>query len=164
MSEREDTAKPNIWLLAGFVLLCLGNIAAGIYLFSNFAMVWSAPLSKMAGIVTALSFGMLVNLGFHKSGRSDLQKIIRLGPVLAILSFWLWSDIFDERKEYAEIRLDVSQICDQGSDRSKETQNFCRQLVAKKGGYLCDVGETPMTRCERQLRKVAGRPIATKQP
>lgn len=157
MSERKTPSRKSLPIFIGLALVCLVNAGLGVYFVAKAGAFWIAPMSDSAGMLFVLSFGLLLVLIFRKERLSPIASAsFLLGMVL--LSYHTWSGTFEQRKDYAGIRLAVSEICDQGNPQTKEAKTYCRRFIVKAGGYLCNVGETPMTRCETELRKAAGRP------
>ena len=160
MSERWLSSRTDKFVLAGAALVCVVNIGLFIYFLAVLAMVEVGSLSTMAVILCSLSIGVVGGLIFDRKFRSRFLDYAKGGAMLllwALLSFWLWNDIFEDRKESARLRLDVSELCDRDVPKTDESKAMCRQFVVKHGGYICALNETPMTRCEKALRNVAGR-------
>jgi hypothetical protein len=157
MSERKAPSKKSLPIFIGLALVCLVNAGLGVYFVAKAGAFWIAPMSDSAGMLFVLSFGLLLVLIFRKERLSPIATGSLL-LAMVLMSYRTWSGAFEQRRDYADIRLAVSEICDQGNPQTDETRTYCRRFVVKAGGYLCNVSETPMTRCEIELRKVSRRP------
>ncbi len=162
MSEREATRTSKAYfvlVLAGFALLTLVNF----FLFQYIGSLGVRPRPSFGAVLCALPLGMMVSFAFlgltkdqsHVADRRGLPVIVFMALITAV---YYWG-VLGDSKEQAGINLKVSEICQTGRDADAQTRQLCRQIVSEHGGYLCNLGETPMTRCERQLRKAADRPL-----
>ena len=146
------------WILYGMAFLSLASLLLGLFaILDN-----REPICFIAFCIAVQMVGCVLQAALSPDGPKsviDQRHMVILGLLALglLLSSLHWSSK-ESQVDIAKLSLVVSQVCTQDGDVRPEFEEWCRAQIISQNGRVCMLGENPMAKCERTLRRQIGIP------